>query len=159
MATTRRDQGIQTLTPIPYEEGQVYANIDCYKCGRLWIPYCTEIILYDFYGTRLCFDCANERDQAKFLWDTEDINFMNAKAWLPIKVKISDFDCCNCGKSCDVNYKVTDGFIGKIPFYIYLGSRRHRFCIHCFELVKLDVHRLNPQNCRHLHTTSDEDSD
>jgi len=150
MSRLKCDQEVQTLRPIPYNDVLSYLNIDCWECKRLWIPSSTEIVLYRIDEEKsMCFHCANEVDQERFLRRTQELVYTNPKAWMQVEVSIHKFSCCNCGNSCDNNYRVSDGFVGKIPFVTFVGDKRHRFCILCFEIVKNDLRKLNPLNCVH----------
>ena len=169
------DKSNQTLRPIPIPDVDNLEDysINCIKCERFWIVSAEEILMYEAFKrsgnaigkVRICFECGGEKLKERFLRQNESNNFRNLNAWMNCKVLISEFKCCCCGNSCDVNYKVTDRFVGKIPFRRFVFSRSHQFCFLCFENVKNGEAdkdgriMLDPTQCRRDHSKDDEDSD
>ena len=169
------DKSNQTLRPIPIPnvDNLEDYSINCIKCERFWIVNAEEILMYEAFQkngdtiekVRICFECGAEKLKQRFLQQHESNDFKNQNAWLDCKVLISEFKCCCCGNSCDVNFKVTDRFIGKIPFRRFVFCKRHKFCYLCFENVKdgeADTNGrviLDPKQCRRDHSKDDEDSD
>lgn len=122
------------------------SNSTFYLKIRYWIPNSQEILLYEAFRkktpnspiekVRICFECGQELIRYKDILQNEENNYLNRNAWMSCKVLISKFNCCSCGTSCDANYKVTDGFIGKIPFYRFAFVKPHQFCLLCYQNVK-----------------------
>lgn len=169
------EKSSQTLRPIPIEDVnnlETY-NISCVKCDRMWIVSSQEILMYEAFKrtgdgvekTRICFECGAEKIRKNYVLKHEKNDYRNENAWMKCKVLISEFRCCACGNSCDVNFKVTDNFVGKIPFFRYCFKKRHQFCCLCFENVKSGIADskgriiLDPKQCRRNHGNADEDSD
>ena len=171
---TFTDRGAQTLTPIPIpdtEEGRRAYSFDCFLCEKYWIPRATEALMYKAYRkvsdaieeVRICFECASERLQRAILSETQSDSYLNKDSWFSFHVMILKFNCCKCGLSVDRNYKITDGYAGKIPFVGYVFRTRHKFCVLCWELVKDGSEDengkvlLDPSRCNRNHQNDVED--
>ena len=108
-------------------------------------------------NVRICFECGEELLRYKEKIQNEENSYKNRNAWMPCKVLISKFNCCSCGTSCDANFKVTDGFIGKIPFFRFAFLKQHQFCVLCYQNVKNGVPNagarniLDPNQCTRSH--------
>ena len=166
------EQAVQTLRPIPIEDVDNIETYDitCCLCIRYWIPNSQEILLYEAFRkktpdapiekVRICFECGQELLRYKEILRTEENTYLNFNAWMSCKVLISKFSFCSCGTSCDANFKVTDGFIGKIPFMRFAFLRNHQFCILCYQNIKNGVtiagnrNLLDPNQCTRNHQAS-----
>ena len=169
------DESIQKLRPIPIEDPDHIETYDitCCLCERMWIVSSQEILMYEAFKktdnsvkkVRICFECGTEKVTKDLIRANECNDFRNENAWMKCKVLISDFRCCYCGDSCDVNFKVTDGYIGKLPFVRFAFIKNHKFCFLCWENVKSGAPdakgriRLDPKQCRPNHDSDSETSD
>jgi len=103
----------------------------------------------------LCIDCALEKQQRNQLQRNEEVNWSLPAVWQKTLVLINQFCCCFCGRNCDLNYKLTDGYRGKIPFHKYVFQPTHKFCNECFSTVTSLPNReewLNPIECKGDHS-------
>lgn len=168
--TTYNDEEVQTLSliMIPEGVGKVPYNFTCRVCERDWLLTATIGSMYEGrekignenITIALCFDCAIEALQTNTYKANIATNWSEKEAWVYSKVLIRKFCCCYCGKSCDTNYKVSDGFRGKIPFYKYVFQTAHKFCYLCYHKVKRlpaqdNSTFLNPSTCSGDHSTTD----
>ena len=168
------EKSCQTLRPIPIPDVNAIHeySINCVKCERFWFPRATEVLMYEAFRrkgnaiekVRICFECGTEKLRHRYLKEHEQNDYKNMNAWMETLVLISAFNCCNCGSSCDVNFRVTDGHIGKIPFKQFVFKKNHKFCYLCFENVKTQTADaegriiLDPNQCIRNHSNDDEDS-